>query len=84
MLHTDSSVLPQARRAWAAWNYQRAASPGAGPDEARVCLHYLINRLQPLPFDQPVLVSLNPLSAIEPGWCWVFLTMRIRCLTKLP
>ena len=67
VLHTDSSVLPQSRRAWAAWNYQRAASPGAGPDEARVCLHYLINRLQPLPFDQPVLVSLNPLCAIEPG-----------------
>jgi predicted NAD/FAD-binding protein len=25
-----------------------------------VCLHYLINRLQPLPWQQPVLVSLNP------------------------
>ena len=25
-----------------------------------MCLHYLINRLQPLPFTQPVLVSLNP------------------------
>ena len=27
-------------------------------------MHYWINRLQPLPFAQPVLVSLNPVSAI--------------------
>jgi predicted NAD/FAD-binding protein len=71
VLHTDTSVLPRQRRAWAAWNYQRAPvtnTQPAGPrqDEARVCLHYLINRLQPVPFAQPVLVSLNPLHAIDP------------------
>jgi predicted NAD/FAD-binding protein len=32
-----------------------------------VCLHYLINRLQPLPWQQPVVVSLNPPGAIRPG-----------------
>ncbi|MEQ1806697.1 MAG: NAD/FAD-binding protein, partial [Burkholderiaceae bacterium] len=26
-----------------------------------VCLHYLLNRLQPLPWQQPVIVSLNAL-----------------------
>jgi predicted NAD/FAD-binding protein len=31
-----------------------------------VCLHYWINRLQPLPFEQPVLVSLNPANPIDP------------------
>ena len=25
-----------------------------------MCLHYLLNRLQPLPWQQPVIVSLNP------------------------
>lgn len=59
VLHTDTSVLPTRRRAWAAWNYERAA--GASAEQQSVCLHYLINRLQPLPFDQPVVVSLNPL-----------------------
>ena len=60
VLHTDTSVLPRRRRAWAAWNYERAAS---GPrEQAAVCLHYLINRLQPLPFGTPVVVSLNPLT----------------------
>jgi len=51
-------VLPRRRLAWAAWNYARAAD--AGREQAAVCLHYLINRLQPLPWQQPVLVSLNP------------------------
>ncbi|WP_119966294.1 NAD(P)/FAD-dependent oxidoreductase [Simplicispira lacusdiani] len=58
VLHTDTRVMPQRRAAWAAWNYERAAD--AGSEAARVCLHYWINRLQPLPFAQPVLVSLNP------------------------
>jgi len=58
VLHTDTSVLPRRRLAWAAWNYARAADTGR--EQAAVCLHYLINRLQPLPWPQPVLVSLNP------------------------
>lgn len=62
VLHTDTSVLPQQRSAWAAWNYERAAS--ADRESAGVCLHYLINQLQPLPFQQPVIVSLNPLRPI--------------------
>jgi predicted NAD/FAD-binding protein len=65
VLHTDTSVLPQRRRAWAAWNYARATD--AGREQAAVCLHYLINRLQPLPWQQPVIVSLNPDPAHEPA-----------------
>jgi predicted NAD/FAD-binding protein len=65
VLHTDTSVLPRSRRAWAAWNYQRAAHTGR--DTAQVCLHYLINMLQPVPFSQPVVVSLNPVADIDPA-----------------
>jgi len=64
LLHTDASVLPRRRLAWAAWNYARAAD--AGREQAAVCLHYLINRLQPLPWEQPVVVSLNPDPARMP------------------
>ena len=64
VLHTDTSVLPRSRRAWAAWNYERAADRTR--EEAGVCLHYLINRLQPLPWRTPVIVSLNPLRPIRP------------------
>ena len=36
-------------------------------EQAAVCLHYLIDRLQPLPFDRPVIVSLNPLAPLDPA-----------------
>jgi predicted NAD/FAD-binding protein len=66
VLHTDTAVLPRKRRAWAAWNYERAApAHGAPATSTRVCLHYLINMLQPVPFQQPVVVSLNPLHEID-------------------
>ena len=64
VLHTDASVLPRRRRAWAAWNCERAADRVR--EDAGVCLHYLINRLQPLPWRTPVIVSLNPLRPIRP------------------
>jgi predicted NAD/FAD-binding protein len=65
VLHTDTSVLPRSPLAWAAWNYERAAE--GRQEQAGVCLHYLINRLQPLPFKTPVIVSLNPVSAPAQG-----------------
>ena len=65
VLHTDTSVLPRRKAAWAAWNYERAAE--RDQESAHVCLHYLLNRLQPLPCDQPVVESLNPVRPINPG-----------------
>ena len=62
VLHTDVGVLPRSRDAWAAWNYEGSA-PGSDAS-GRVCLHYLLNRLQPLPWSQPVIVSLNPVREI--------------------
>jgi uncharacterized protein len=65
VLHTDARVLPSHSKTWAAWNYERAAS--SERESARVCLHYLLNRLQRIPFQQPVVVSLNPVQAIDPA-----------------
>jgi predicted NAD/FAD-binding protein len=64
VLHTDTALLPRRKRAWAAWNYERAAD--GSRERAAVCLHYLLSRLQPLPFKTPVLVSLNPVSEPRP------------------
>jgi predicted NAD/FAD-binding protein len=61
VLHTDASVLPKNKLAWSAWNYVRG---DANQEGSRVCLHYLINKLQPIPFTQPVVVSLNPTQPI--------------------
>ncbi len=63
LLHTDTAVLPSSKRAWAAWNYERSGADGS----VQVCLHYLLNRLQPLPFAQPLVVSLNPQRPIARG-----------------
>ena len=63
VLHTDASVMPKQRAAWAAWNYERATTHDQ--ESSRVCLHYWSNRLQPLPFAQPVFVSLNPVREID-------------------
>jgi uncharacterized protein len=57
VLHTDATFLPRRQTAWAAWNYHVAGdSMGLAP----VSLTYWINQLQPLPFKQNVLVTLNP------------------------
>ncbi len=62
VLHTDASLLPTRSAAWAAWNYEAASAAG----ETGVCLHYLLNRLQPLPWQQPLIVSLNPVREPRP------------------
>jgi predicted NAD/FAD-binding protein len=62
ILHTDTRCLPTHQAAWSAWNYESLS--GAEP---RVCVHYLINKLQPLPFATPVIVSLNPLHEPDPA-----------------
>lgn len=57
LLHTDAAVLPKRRSIWSAWNYSAGRDTPAGRP---VAVHYLINKLQPLPFAEPVIVSLNP------------------------
>ena len=54
VVHTDASVLPADRGAWAAWNCE----PGG--------LHCLLNRTQPLPVAQPVLASFGGSRVIAP------------------
>jgi uncharacterized protein len=68
VLHTDASVLPSHRRAWAAWNYETRQASQSSTSSQQVCLHYLLNKLQPLPIgdEHPVIVSLNPLAEHMP------------------
>ena len=72
ILHSDKSLLPDRPRAWAAWNYtawhpDTRQSRSSSNENSPVSLSYLINRLQPLPFTTPVIVSMNPLIAPDPG-----------------
>jgi predicted NAD/FAD-binding protein len=57
LLHTDIRLMPKRRRAWAAWNYLAPSDIGGGKP---VAVSYWLNRLQPLPFQTPLMVTLNP------------------------
>ncbi|MEO8164495.1 MAG: FAD-dependent oxidoreductase, partial [Betaproteobacteria bacterium] len=57
ILHTDPALLPRNRDTWSAWNYIAGSD---GSDAHPVSVSYLVNKLQPLPFKRPVIVSLNP------------------------
>ncbi len=61
LLHTDTGLMPEQRKVWSSWNY---LSDGKGADDPGVSVTYLLNKLQPLPFSTPLLLSLNPL--LEP------------------
>ena len=66
VLHTDTAQLPKRRRAWAAWNFLGSDEGELGtvstlrPSERPVAVTYLLNKLQPLPFTKPLMVTLNP------------------------
>lgn len=64
VLHTDPRLLPRDRKLWSAWNY--FAGEGA-PGNQPVGVSYLINKLQPLPFKTPVVVTLNPAREPDPA-----------------
>jgi uncharacterized protein len=64
VLHTDTTLLPRRQRVWSAWNYLgRGGADGKHP----VCVSYLVNQLQPLPFSTPLVVTLNPVTQPAPG-----------------
>jgi predicted NAD/FAD-binding protein len=61
VLHTDRSLLPRRRRAWASWNFHLGDGvPG------RCTVTYHMNRLQSLRADREFCVTLNRTAAIDP------------------
>ena len=58
-LHTDARIMPQRQLAWASWNYHLER------DEGQAALTYYMNRLQHLPVETPVLVTLNDPGVID-------------------
>lgn len=63
ILHTDRALLPRREKVWSAWNY--LSSPGQSGHRP-VAVSYLLNKLQPLPFKTPVVVTLNPNRLPDP------------------
>jgi predicted NAD/FAD-binding protein len=62
LLHTDQRVMPNAKRAWASWNYHRPR------DHSRMAtLTYHMNRLQALDTPTDLFVTLNREHEIDPA-----------------
>ena len=61
VLHTDTSVLPRSKRAWASWNYRVGADT-----EALATVTYNMNKLQTLDADPTYCVTLNDTESIDP------------------
>jgi len=62
VLHTDATMMPKRKLAWAAWNYHVTAEP-----LARVAVTYNMNILQGLSSREPLLVTLNHTAQIDPA-----------------
>jgi predicted NAD/FAD-binding protein len=54
VMHSDPALMPRRQSAWAAWNYI------GGRDRSALCVTYWMNRLQGLPAEHPIFVTLNP------------------------
>ena len=60
LLHTDATVLPKRKLAWASWNYQLDADPSAP-----VVLTYNMNILQSIQSEQTFCVTLNDHDSVD-------------------
>ena len=63
-LHTDASVMPKCRRAWASWNFR--VEQGADAHQ-KAATHYWMNALQGVSQKQNYFVSLNSDERIAPS-----------------
>ena len=60
-LHCDQAAMPKRRKVWSAWNH---VENGAG-DDAPISLTYWMNKLQSIPEDDPLFVTLNDTGTIR-------------------
>jgi uncharacterized protein len=66
VLHSDAALLPSNPKVWSAWNYS-APRHNSKKSSDPVSVSYLINKLQPLPTETPIIVSLNPWQEPDPA-----------------
>jgi predicted NAD/FAD-binding protein/DUF1365 family protein len=67
LLHTDTSLMPAARGAWASWNFRRPGVDVARPTDDGVMVTYDLTRLQRLDTDVHYLVTLGGDDLVDPA-----------------
>jgi len=61
VLHSDASIMPRRRAVWSSWNY----TEDRAKTDSRIDLTYWMNKLQPIPMDDPHFVTLNTTRTIR-------------------
>ena len=72
VLHADASIMPKRRQVWSSWNYTETA----GKQSDRIDLTYWMNKLQPIPQDDPHFVTLNTTRPIREELIYDTVTLR--------
>lgn len=62
VLHADPRQMPRRRNCWSSWVYQARTD---GPSTGGVGVSYWMNRLQNIPDDDPMFVTLNPQTHVR-------------------
>lgn len=72
VLHCDEALMPRRRKVWSSWVYVEPA----GPRPDRIALSYWMNSLQPIPQDDPMFVTLNPVQEVRADRVYDAVTFR--------
>jgi uncharacterized protein len=72
ILHRDAAQMPKRKGAWSSWVYK---AEGAG-DETKIGVSYWMNRLQGIPDDDPMFITLNPVGKIPEALTYDEVTFR--------
>ena len=59
-LHRDAGQMPKRRKVWSSWVYQAET----GVERTQIGVSYWMNRLQNIPEDDPLFITLNPAREI--------------------
>ncbi len=66
VLHSDVALMPRRRSTWSSWNYMGRRTR-AEDDQRELCVTYWMNRLQPLPPERQLFMTLNPIRLPAAG-----------------
>ena len=61
VLHRDEAMMPKRRKVWSSWTHVE----NDGGEEDPIALTYWMNKLQPIPEDDPLFVTLNDTGRIR-------------------
>ncbi|QDY70596.1 NAD(P)/FAD-dependent oxidoreductase [Qingshengfaniella alkalisoli] len=61
VLHRDPVHMPKRRKCWSSWVYRARLAE----EQAGISVTYWMNRLQNIPLDDPLFVTLNPLDPVR-------------------